>query len=437
MNEFLQQMGTVVIPQHKISPAECIETGVIDNIHTVDTLLKDHQIILVDGQHNTLGTDLRIIACVQNYYVVLQEGGYALYRRDGVLLADNIRSFYVFAAGWIMVAFDDFSSLYRSDATLAYAEADDVHVPDDGLSFMIKEKAGEWKLFKADGELVADKIVNFKFYSSAFYALQFADEPNVVIYDRDNDVQTKVNVSLSSIALHGGKMFTRQSLDGEFIYTSRGERLEPKCLAYRAFDNGLILAKTFNHGYLLMDKKFDTVLLHVNQVVYHPQFSSLMLVYGLYGCFIFDGCGKLLCKGEADTLRLAGHDCFLRKDVANNRWELVRSDMTVLDADCAFADVYPNGWMVLAKHRKDDATQAYFELRNAQNEVVVTDALLITYFPQSGAYLVNRQDGVFLYDAKGREVVSGADAVRVYVGLYVVERRNQPMEAGLLSNLVD
>ena len=120
MKTFLQQFDTVEVPDYDVFHSGCLETDVVENIHTIDELLKEHQMILVNNQHQMVGENVRIITAVRNYYVVLGEDGYKLFRRDGVLLADQIRGFYVFHAGWIMVSFDDTVSLYRDDATLAY-----------------------------------------------------------------------------------------------------------------------------------------------------------------------------------------------------------------------------------------------------------------------------------------------------------------------------
>lgn len=431
MKDYLQKCKTVVFPEYTVTRFRKLD------LYIAEDILRDGKMVLVDAKGQTINTNVLIVACSLNYYVVLRDDSYALYRRDGMLLTDNIRSFYVFDAGWIIISYGNGQALYRADATLAVEKIEDALVFDDGLAFLAKNFGEDWKLFKADGELVADKIVEFTLYSSAFYALKFADRPHWVVFDRDNGLETELDFPCAKIQLYGGKIFSVYGRNREFLYSARGERIDLPYLSYRVFDNGMILAETANNGHLLFDKEFNMVLLHIERIVYLEKYSSLMLVQGNFGSFIFDGCGKLICKSGTDTLRLAGHDCFLRKDVANNRWELVRSDMTVLDADCAFADVYSNGWMVLAKHRKDDATQAYFELRNAQNEVVLSDAMMIFYFPQCGAYLVNRDRRFYLYDAKGRCVVDNADCIYVYDGLYVVERENQPVEVGLLGNLMD
>lgn len=435
MKTFLQQFDTVEVPDYDVFHSGCLETDVVENIHTIDELLKEHQMILVNNQHQMVGENVRIITAVRNYYVVLGEDGYKLFRRDGVLLADQIRGFYVFHAGWIMVSFDDTVSLYRDDATLAYQDADDMMVVVDGEAFAAQDKCDNWKVFTAKGELLAENVDEFKFYSSKFFALKFADNPKTVIFDCENNLQLEVDAELCHIHLQGHQMFTVKGVDREMLYSSQGTRFEPKYKTYQVFDNGLILAETFKCGYMLLNQKFEILLLQVEKISYNPCFSELMLVSGSSGDFIFDAKGELIYKASAYTLRLAGKDCFLRKNADSRKSELLRHDLTVLDDDCVRAYVYPNGWMRLVKKDAQFKDRLYLELRQPQNEKVVTDAQWITYFPQWGAYIVRRGKRFFLYDAKGHEVVSDADDISVYVDLYVVKRNNQPMEVGLLANL--
>ena len=433
MKRFYGKKGNVVFPCYQLTQFICYGKDAIQDLGN------ERETVLLDAKRKTLGTNLKIAACELNYYLVFVNPTYSLFRWDGTLVCDGISCFEIYAAHWIAVARNNGVSLYRSDATLAFEGAENFYVPDDGLTFLAKGKKGLWKLFQANGELIAENIVDFNFYSSTFFALKFADNPKTVVFDRKGKREKMVDFDCRKMKLYGGRMFSVSLNDKALLYSAGGKLLLSRYQSYHAFDNGLVLAQTFNDTKVLLNVVFDTVLLNVEQVVYDPQFSSLMLVKGKYGCFIFDAYGKLIYRAASNTLRLAGKDCFLRKNENNDKWELLRSDLKILDDDCYAADVYPNGWIVLLKRvgTEHELFRTYYVLRNDLNETVVDDALSIAYLAQSGAYLVNRNTRFFLYGAKGNCIVDDADCIYTSEYWFWVGRKNQPAEIGLLGNFVD
>ncbi len=431
MKRFYEKKGNVAFPHYQLTQFICYGTDTIENLRN------EQGMVLLDAKRQTLGTNLKIVACELNYYLVLVNSTYSLFRRDGTLICDGISCFEIYVSHWIAVARNNGVSLYRPDATLAFDGAEDFYVPDDGGTFLAKGKNGLWKFFEANGNPIAENIVDFNFYSSTFYALKFADNPKTVVFDREGKREKIVDFDCQKMKLHGAKMFSVSLNDKGLLYSAGGKLLLSRYRSYHAFDNGLVLAQTFNDTKVLFNVAFDTVLLNVEQVVYNPRFSPLMLVNGKYGCFIFDAFGKLIYRAAKGTLRLAGKDCFLHKDEKSDKWKLLRGDLSILDDDCYAADVYPNGWMVLVKNHANSQAKIYYELRNAQNETVVDDALYIAYLSLSGAYLVNRNARFFLYDAKGKCIVHDADCIYTSEYWFAVGRKNQPAEIGLLGNFVD
>ena len=169
----LQKKEIIVFPQYSLTQFMKLEP------HIVKYILEENEMFLVDGKGRTIDTNVWIVACTLNYYLVRCGELYALYRRDGKLLAENIERFYIFPSKWLLLTFRKSRSLYRPDATLVVDGVENAIVLDDGGAYLTKEQDCNWKLFGVDGKLVAENIVDFDFYdgyfSSTFYVLQFAD----------------------------------------------------------------------------------------------------------------------------------------------------------------------------------------------------------------------------------------------------------------------
>lgn len=383
----------------------------------------DNKAMLLDENGREIAKTKHLKIADGNHFVIENEDySFSLFDASGRMLFDKVQDVSLFENGWFVICQNNEKTLYRDDLTLMFTGFCAAYLWEDAEFIIIEYSPDLFTVYRKDGSVVAENVLNYQFMSNSYYCLQFHDGTFVVY---DDEAHTQVVCEGLYPRLLKGKTFKALENDPNAIvanmllYRSDGTKLLSCYRDYIYIPNGLFAAKTADCLVLYNDK-----MEVVNEQIVGLGLSSCQkfaLVSDIDGMdYLYDGDGKLQRRGV--ELSLCGGNCFWEKQKSEDTGVLFDANLNVVAENVEDADVFANGWKLIYKCYPDTENIVY-ELYDCDGKCMAVSNSELVYAEDCKVWAVQENDGKFklVHEELGC-VVRDADDIMLVDALAVVKR---------------